>query len=79
MQKNLMIKKMIYKVVGVEITLILKYVHPAKLVAKEFLHKNSIRNLEKAVLIRRGKRVFNKKEQMCMLFFTKKLKRRYIL
>ena len=48
-----MAKKTIWKGAGAEINIHLKYVYTDKLVADVIPHKTSMRNLEKAVVIRR--------------------------
>ena len=63
-----MAKKTLWKGVGSEITINLKYFHADKLVAGVFSHKTSVKHLCKSVVIRRVNRVLNRKDKVCMIF-----------
>ena len=63
-----MVKKMLQKSIGADITINLKYFPPFKVLPGVLPHDNFLRKLEKAVLIRKERRVFNRKKKMCMIF-----------
>ena len=66
-KNNSMVKKVVWKCVGADITTNLNDVHPVMVVDNVFPYKTYVIKLEKAAVSRKENKFVNRKEKICMV------------